>query len=51
MKTILISIQIKFLPTLEVLKQELAKAEVILKEDVNISTKIGLVDLATRIEI
>ena len=39
------------MPSLEVLKQEQAKAEVLLKEDVNISIEIGLVDLAARIDI
>ena len=45
------SIQTKSMPSLEVLKQEIAKAKVYMKEDVNISTEEGLVDLATRIEI
>ena len=50
-RTILVSLQRKLIPSLEVLKQEIAKAEVYMKEDVSISIEEGLVDLATRIEI
>ena len=50
-RTILVSIQTKLMPSLEVLKQEIAKDKVYMKEDVNISIEEGLVDLATRIEI
>ena len=50
-RTILVSIQKKLMPSLEVLKQVIAKIEVYMKEDVNISTEEGLVDLAMGIEI
>ena len=50
-RNILVSIQTKLMPSLEVLKQEIAKVKDYMKEDVNMSTKEGLVDLATRIEI
>ena len=43
------SIQTKLLPPLEILKQELAKAEVLMKEDANISIEEGLVELAAKI--
>ena len=50
-RTTLVSIQTKLLPPLEILKQELAKAEVLMKKDANISTEEGLVELVARIEI
>ena len=50
-RTILVSIQTKLMPSLEILKQEIARAEVCIKEDVNISTEEGLVDLTAWIEI
>ena len=39
------------MPSLEFLKKEIAKAEVYMKEDVNICIEEGLMDLATWIEI
>ena len=50
-RTTLVSIQTKLLPPLEILKQELAKAKVLMKEDANISTEEGLVELVAKIEI
>ena len=50
-RTTLMSIQTKLLPPLKNLKQELAKAKVLMKEDANISIEEGLVKLATKIEI
>ena len=50
-RTILVSIQTKLMPSPEVLKQEITNAEVYMKEDVNISTKEGLVNLAAQIDI
>ena len=47
----MVRIQKKLLPQLEILKSELAKEEVLMKEDANISIEEWLVDLATRIEI
>ena len=51
LRTILVSIQTKVMPSLEVLKQEIANAEVFVKEYFHISIEEGLVDLAARIEI
>ena len=50
-RTTIVSIQTKLFPPLEFLKKELAKVEALMKDDANISTKEGLVDLAARIEI
>ena len=50
-RTTLVSIQTNLFPPLEILKQELAKSEVLMKEDANISIEEGPIDLAARIEI
>ena len=42
-RTTLVSIQKKFLPPLEILKQEIAPTKVLMREDANISIKEGLV--------
>ena len=50
-RTTLVSMQKNLLPTLEIMKKELAIIKALMIEDANISTKEGMVDFSTRIQV